>query len=273
MPHSATYTVRRGETLWAIARRIGSRVADLVRLNRIANPDRIAVGLVLRTRAPEPEVTAAAQSRRPAPPPRLGHLSAKYETGGRGPGTVSSGRGDRGGASYGLYQLASRFDQPRRFLEAEGRPWAERFTSLEQGSEAFTLAWQDCAAQDAEAFAAAQHAYIERTHYLPQCRRIRGATGLDPQSRSPALRDVVWSVAVQHGPASQLVSRCIAALQARPEAPDYDRRLIEAIYRERSRRDAAGRLVHFSGNSHAVQEGVSARFRAECADALAMLGG
>src|SRR5262249_46471025 len=40
--------------------------------------------------------------------PPLGSLSEKYESGGRGPGTVSTGKGDLGGVSYGTYQLSSK---------------------------------------------------------------------------------------------------------------------------------------------------------------------
>ncbi len=43
-----TVTVRRGDTLWALARRYHTTVAELVRLNNIPNPDLIYVGQVLR---------------------------------------------------------------------------------------------------------------------------------------------------------------------------------------------------------------------------------
>jgi hypothetical protein len=33
----------------------------------------------------------------------LGMTSSRYESGGRGAGTVSTGRGDHGGVSYGTY--------------------------------------------------------------------------------------------------------------------------------------------------------------------------
>lgn len=46
------YTVRRGDTLSAIARRYGTTVAVLMRLNRIQNPNRIYVGQRLRVPAP-----------------------------------------------------------------------------------------------------------------------------------------------------------------------------------------------------------------------------
>lgn len=38
----------------------------------------------------------------------LGSLSTQYETGGRGPTTVSTGVGDAGGVSYGSYQMTSK---------------------------------------------------------------------------------------------------------------------------------------------------------------------
>lgn len=43
-----TVTVQRGDTLWALARRYGATVAELVRLNHIPNPNLIYVGQVLR---------------------------------------------------------------------------------------------------------------------------------------------------------------------------------------------------------------------------------
>jgi len=54
---------------------------------------------------------------------RLGALSAEFESGGRGPGTVSSGKGDPGGVSYGIYQLSSKAGTVAGFLSGEGAPW------------------------------------------------------------------------------------------------------------------------------------------------------
>lgn len=47
-PDSGTYVVQPGDTLSGIAQRFGTTVAELVRLNGIANPDLILVGQVLR---------------------------------------------------------------------------------------------------------------------------------------------------------------------------------------------------------------------------------
>jgi hypothetical protein len=51
----------------------------------------------------------------------------------------------------------------------------------------------------------------------------------------------------------------------------FDRKLIQAIYTERGRKDAEGRLVYFAQSSPDVRQGVARRFVEEERDALAML--
>lgn len=202
---------------------------------------------------------------------RLGMLSRKYEVGNRGPGTVSGGLGDPGGISYGSYQLASKLGNPEKFLAAEGRRWRDEFGDARSGTAAFSRTWKAIARREPEAFEEAQHAFIRRTHFEPQLRRIGKLSGVDVSRRSHALRDAVWSTAVQHGPNSILAGNAIARIASRPEDPGFDREAILAIYRERGRTRGDGRLVHFGRSSHAVQRAVAARFRRELADALAML--
>lgn len=200
-----------------------------------------------------------------APSGLLGSLSAWHESGGRGPGTVSSGKGDAGGVSYGIYQLSSRRGRPEQFLMREGAPWREEFGSARSGTAAFSRIWTAIAAREPETFGMAQHDFVKRTHYDVQIAHILAKTGLNLDRRGKAVRDAVWSTAVQHGPASNIVVRALAG--GNPE----DHSLLKAIYAERGRRGADGRLVHFAANSAAVQAGVARRFRVELRDALAML--
>src|SRR5579884_720672 len=61
---TAVYTVRPGDTLWAIAQRFGVSVADLERLNGVSDPRRLLPGQVLRLgvqRGPEAVSGAAAR--------------------------------------------------------------------------------------------------------------------------------------------------------------------------------------------------------------------
>jgi LysM repeat protein len=205
----------------------------------------------------------------------LGALSERYETGGRGPGTVSSGNGDPGGVSYGTYQLAGNLGRPQQFLANEGRAWATEFGGASPGSASFTATWKAVAAREPERFEAAQHAYIQRTHYDVQVAHVQGATGLDFSTRSAALRDVAWSTSVQHGPETNAIVKAMAKVEALGIKPGdgqtYDRALINAIYDERGKRDASGALAYFTSASAQVQASVATRFGDERRDALAML--
>ena len=270
MPNSGSYTVRSGDTLSKIAASAGVDMGELARLNRIADPNSIRVGQVLALPGGEPAATPA-----PAPaaaPTRgesgheLGSLSERFESGGRGPGTVSGGAGDFGGVSYGSYQLASKLKRPEQFLATEGARWAGEFGGAKSGTPAFSATWKAIAAREGPAFHAAQHAYIKRTHYDVQCAHVRAKTGVDLDSRCDAVRDAVWSTAVQQGPSSDAIVRAMAAGSA------DDRALLTAIYAERGRKKPDGSMAYFGKCSPAVQAGVANRYRDELKAALKMLG-
>ncbi|MFA6113426.1 MAG: hypothetical protein WC729_05525 [Sphingomonas sp.] len=167
----------------------------------------------------------------------LGALSTQYETGGRGPGTISPGTNDKGGKSYGSYQLASLTGTLRIFLKSdEFSPWAAEFANLTPGKAEFDKQWRAVAARDREAFHKAQHAFIERTHYKPAVAALRKETKLDLDSRSDAVRNSVWSVAVQHKRAALILSQAVGdtdRAMARTE-PGYDQALIDNIYDRRT---------------------------------------
>lgn len=261
------HVVQRGDTLSQIAAQHNVTLIDLQRVNAIADASKIAAGtrLVVPTARQGPTAASASPAR------RLGAMSKAYEVSSGGPGTVSQGSGDHGGVSYGSYQLSSKFNRPAEFLAAEGKPWAQSFAGLVQGSDGFTAAWKAIAAREPDRFHDAQHAYIRRTHYEVQVSKIAARTGLDVATRSRALQDVVWSVAVQHGPLSSLVAGRVGALGLAPSDPGFDKSLILAIYGERGRRNADGRLHHFRSSSDVFQDGVARRFVRELRDALDML--
>lgn len=271
MPNPQTVTVKPGDTLGKIAERFGTTVAAFAQANGITDADKIRVGQVLKIpegdapRPATPAATPAAPTTGSASHHILGTLSAKFETSGRGPGTVSGGIGDPGGVSYGSYQLASKLGRPAQFLAREGKRWASEFAGTVQGTPAFSAIWKKIANREPEAFHAAQHDYIQRTHYDVQVAHILAKTGDDVNKRSNAVRDAIWSTAVQHGPKNNII---VTALKG---APKDDRALLQAIYAERGRVGANGKLVHFPSASAAVRSGVANRFRSELRDALAMM--
>ena len=179
--------------------------------------------------------------------PELGSLSMVYETGflpGQetlAAGRVSSGRHDPGGVSYGAFQLASSVragQQVQAFLRTEGSPWAPQFAGMDPTVRggAFGTTWQQIAAQNGSAFYQAQHAYIQRTHYDPVVQYVLDHTGVDVNTMSSAVQNVVWSMSVQHGGASQLVTGAVnevAMSGLNPSDPTYQSTLINQLYSDR----------------------------------------
>jgi LysM repeat protein len=273
------HTVKSGETLSKIAKTHGITLATLLDANPAfrANPNRIQVGQTLDIPdlrispvqpPPEPDVEP-----RPAGARVLGKLSEQFETGGKGPGVVSTGVGDAGGRSYGSYQMTSKpgGGRVRQFVSQPDFRFRDRFAGLTPGTDAFTAEWKALARDRPDEFHAAQHEFIKRTHFDPLVRKIRVEDGVDVLTRPHAVQDVIWSTAVQHGPGSSIPHRALATLGVRPEDAGFDKQLIHAIYAERGRRKPDGTLAHFSRNSAAVQRGVARRFVTEEQLALEML--
>jgi len=294
-----TYKVKAGDNLSKVAKRNGISLAELLKANpQIKNPDKIKVGQLINlpdtsteeplpsnvvpaidpapktkptTDTPTAPVAAAAGALGEALAELLGTLSAKYETGGRGPGTVSTGAGDRGGVSYGSYQMASKLGVATRFVKQDGFPWLSDFQNLKAGTAEFTACWKRIAKNETDAFQKAQHDFIKKTHYDLLVAKIISDDGLDVNSRCHALKDVVWSTAVQHGGATTIVHKALARVKCEKNDPSFDELVIRAIYAERGKTKPDGSLAYFSRNSPNVQKGVANRFKNELKDALAML--
>jgi len=278
----SNYKVRSGDTLSAIAAQHHTTVAALAKANGIKNPDKISSGQTLTLpggkgstggTAAQGNVTSTPDSKpsTPAASEELGSLSRKYEA--RGPGTVSTGKGDHGGVSYGSYQFASKNGSAKAFVDSLRTSHPDYHAALSgsaPGTKEFSAAWKQLAAKDPKGFDKAQHDYIKATHYDVGAAEIKKATGLDVNKRSQALRDVAWSTSVQHGPkaADDIFKR---ALAGRDPSQVSDAQLIKDVYAERGRKDANGTLVHFPSSSKDVQQGVSDRYKSESKDALARL--
>ena len=212
-----------------------------------------------------------------APDHVLGGLSEEFESAGRGPGTVSSGIGDPGGVSYGTYQLSSKAGTCRAFVRNEGNRWAARFGANPPGSAPFTAAWKAIATAERGDFGKAQHAFIERTLYRPCVNAVADRKGLDLDKRGNAVRDVVWSCAVQHGGAPIILVDAIDRVERDTDrnSAEYDRKLIEAIYQARIDYvlDVASNKKLPQGQRDQLISITKVRYPAELAKALAMLDG
>lgn len=134
----------------------------------------------------------------------LGDLSAAYESNGN-PGCVSTGAGDLGGISYGAYQLASSVGSVDAFIQwginygGFYTNYANSLNQYEVNSDGFIDEWKSLANDDYNGFLQMQHDYIKSEYYDKACRYLANE-GFHADNHSDALKDVIWSRAVQYGP-------------------------------------------------------------------------
>lgn len=222
----------------------------------------------------EGKVSRASRSKksRGAEASGIGKLSAKFESGGAGSAAIGYDR--TGGTSYGKYQIASRVGSMKsflNFLDGEAPDLAKRLRSsgpANTGSRqgAMPREWRAIAAEQPERFERLQESFIMETHYKPALSAIEKSTGVDASSLSTAMREVIWSTAVQHGPAG--AARIFARaddMSGKSNDAGYERRLINNVYTVR-----AGQ---FGSSTHQVRNAVRNRFREEKQIALNMLDG
>jgi LysM repeat protein len=202
----------------------------------------------------------------------IGNLSRKWES--PSPGHVSTGKGDKGGVSYGSYQLSSTQGTAKEFVDSIKDSHPKIHAALAgktPGSAEFTRAWERLAVKDPEGFYAAQHEFIDRTHFRPIVKEIEQAVpGINIAGRSKALQAAVWSASVQHRHNADTVFK--RAIGNRDVTKMSDEEIIKAVYAERGRKDDKGVLVYFR-SSPSLKRGLERRFGAEgeVKDALEML--
>ncbi len=203
-----------------------------------------------------------------------GGLAAMFESGKAGVAAVGYDR--VGGTSYGTYQIASRPGSMKRFLtflKGVNPDWAKQLADAGPANTGSTRgampeAWKAIAAADPEGFEKAQHDFISKEYYTPARNKILARMGLDVDKAPTALREVLWSTAVQHGPsgAADIFTRSgegVADAWAETADTGLFRDLIANIYENRQTR--------FGGSSNRVQQSVKNRLSQEMELALNMM--
>ncbi|MBQ8691295.1 MAG: hypothetical protein IJ516_05675 [Phascolarctobacterium sp.] len=200
----------------------------------------------------------------------LGDLSEKYESNGD-PAAISTGIGDLGGKSYGMYQFSSELGVVEDFLKwahVRNYSFAWDLMQLPVGSKAFDNAWKACADRFPKGFTQAQHLYIKEK-YFDEAKDLLRAAMYDLDNHTEVMQDVVWSRAVQYGP-YQIVEMFTEACKSigcpnlsYVDDRAFDYNMIEAVYQN------VCKTEEWTNGSPALREGLYARFDAECAEALA----
>lgn len=208
----------------------------------------------------------------------VGALSAMFESGSRGIAAIGYDR--NGGTSYGQYQISSKagsMDQFIKFLSREEPEFAER---LQKAGPANTggrggkmpQVWRELAAEQPERFAELQQQFIGDTHFKPALEKIKSQTGLEEKDFSPAMLEVVFSTAVQHGvnAAGRIIGRALETVgldklksSNEKEVMQAEQEAIRGVYKNRSRQ--------FVSSTQQVREAVQGRLKTEMNMALNML--
>ena len=190
---------------------------------------------------------------------QLGDTSRKYEVGKGGPTTVSSGAGDRGGVSYGTYQLSSKTGTCAAFVKRMG--YTQYFGFAEPGSAKFSALWKK-APEYYPNFGESQHRYILMTHYQPQLDFLKGK-GINLSKRGPAVQDAVWSTSVQFGGGTSLIAKSLSGKNV-DKMSDAD--IVSAIQDYK----IANNSALFKSSSPAVRASTLNRAKSEKADLIAL---
>lgn len=197
----------------------------------------------------------------------LGALSAKYESNGRA-GVIANNPGDYGGKSYGAWQFSSKTGSLESFVNSLKNTNYEYFNILVQakamdgnnyGSN-FDNAWQTLAKIDNEGFLTLQYNYVKSAFYDKAADKLKSNYNFDINSRSNALKNVLWSTAVQHGVNGSV------NLFSKVNLNGSDKEIINEIYNERQKVN-----IYFRSSSIDVRKSVYNRFNREREDALSML--
>jgi hypothetical protein len=120
----------------------------------------------------------------------LGEISERHE--GAGPATISTGRGDHGGVSYGTYQLHT--GTIGEYLDSSS--YGDDFRGLTPNTPAFDEKWRALANRDPE-FGRDQTRFIKETHYDIEVQRLKNS-GIDLTARGPAVQEALFSTSVQY---------------------------------------------------------------------------
>lgn len=171
-------------------------------------------------------------------PKDLGKLAAQFESGSDGVSAIGYDR--NGGTSYGKYQIASRPGTMARFIEFlqdEAPDMSQRLTAAgpaNTGSRAGTMpnVWRELATEQPERFEKLQEKFIHESHYLP-ARSAISQHGYQTEKLSPAMQEVLFSTAVQHGPAgaSRIFAQAADRVGLSPATQQkQEQQLIKEIY-------------------------------------------
>lgn len=247
------------EILEAVAEKVGAGVAEFMNLDSDLAPGDLRID------------TGKLDSGLVPGDLRIDTLSTQFESGKQGPGTIGNPTGDDW--SYGTHQISTKAGTMvdfMKYLEEHEPPFFKRLNdaggepAATEGKDEFKAAWTDLA-KDPK-FETVQFDFIKSTHYDVQVKKLLSEASLDVNSHSYALKNVIFSVSVQHGGSTSLI---VKALEGKDLEEMEDDEIIKAIYDKRS--DPEMIKAEFKTAPDSTHEALARRFEKERQVALDML--
>jgi hypothetical protein len=159
----------------------------------------------------------------------LWSLSRMYESGDKWPNAINPD--DNGKPSFGTYQL--RGEALGTFANNLGISGNYNQTFVRGIQTDFSLNWKKKIEEiGIERFQKLEHDFIKKTHFDVATSK----SGFDVSTSSIVIQNAIWSTAVQHGPATDIIRRAIAETQNfKPGDEKSESLLLEKIYEIRTR--------------------------------------
>ncbi len=174
-------------------------------------------------------------------------------------GAISSGKGDLGGKSYGVYQFPSNKAVSSTlidFVNWTNNPYSEQLKKNPLASAAFDAVWKSLATTDNKAFGMAQEKFAIEVAWAPLLKRFAKAAGVELSNRSDKLLDIAVGTVNQYGTVSQKMAKYVADNGGNSLSDNQIGLLIQNF-------KLANIDTHFKSSSASVRKGVKSRIMRE----------
>lgn len=187
----------------------------------------------------------------------IGFVSAKEESGGKYD-TISTGKGDPGGVSYGKFQLSSNAGTLEKFIADS--TFKDEFGSVKPATEEFNTTWKKLATN--KNFQREQDNFITNNNFRP-IEFLYAQNGID--TSNVAIREAIFSASVQHGAqGNKKILEDALIMVGDDRNPE---KLVEALYM--SRKNYVNSLTSLDDK---MKKSIGARYDRELSTVRGLLG-
>lgn len=192
----------------------------------------------------------------------VGKYVQKFESGDRGSSMISSGKGDSGGVSFGVFQFPSYRRADTGANSLLGQMWAnykDKYPATPGDNAAFKDAWAKASVAEQPDFLNNERLVELKNDVQPVIDSLQKSFG-DTMNTDRALQELIWSSGVQYGPGGKTDKAFKdAGINTLEEYKKNPSESIKKIYQAKLNNVSS----NFSGSSEDVRKGIRQRFQEE----------